>query len=79
MYARLRELRQSKNMTQSQMGKLLCCSQKAYSTYERGESSMPTDMWIRLAKFYGTNVDYLMELTDEKKPYPPRKKRLWER
>lgn len=77
MYIRLRDLRKEKKISQVQMAKMLCCSQKAYSTYERGETNMPSEMWIELAEFYGTSVDYLMGLTDERKPYPPKKKRKW--
>lgn len=75
MYIRVRNLREDKDMTQVQMAKILCCSQKTYSTYERGETNIPSEIWVELAKFHGTSVDYLMGLTDEKRPYPPSKKK----
>ena len=28
---------------------------------------------LKLARFHGTSIDYLLNLTDESKPYPPRK------
>ena len=28
---------------------------------------------IKLSKFYNTNIDYLLGLTDETKPYPRKK------
>ena len=77
MYGRVRDLREDKDMTQVQMAKVLCCSQRVYSNYERGEVDIPSKIWIELAKFHGTSVDYLMNLTDEKNPYPAKKKKHW--
>ena len=74
---RVRNLREDKDMTQKQMADLLCCSQRVYSNYERGEVDIPSKVWVELAKFHGTSVDYLMELTDQKEPYPERKKRKY--
>jgi hypothetical protein len=37
---------------------------------------IPTDTLIKLAEFYDTSVDYLLSLTDEKKPYRRKKKPL---
>ena len=34
----------------------------------------PLDVVVRLAEYYGTSVDYLLGLTDEKAPYPRRKR-----
>jgi len=75
LYIRVRNLREDKDMTQMQMAKHLCCSQRVYSNYERGDVDIPSRVWVELAKFHGTSVDYLMELTDEKEPYPATKKK----
>lgn len=77
MYSRIRDLREDKDMTQVQMAKILCCSQRVYSNYERGEVEMPLRVLIELARFHGTSIDYLLELTDEKKPYPEKKKKSY--
>ncbi|MBQ8804687.1 MAG: helix-turn-helix transcriptional regulator [Tyzzerella sp.] len=77
MYERIRGLREDKDMTQMQMAKYLCCSQRVYSNYERGEVEMPVRVLIELAKFHKTSIDYLLELTDEKTPYPPKKKKSY--
>lgn len=69
MYRRIRELREDKDLLQKDMAKLLNCSQVAYSRYELGLRDIPTDVLIILAKFHNTSVDYILELTDEKKPY----------
>lgn len=69
MYKRLRELREDKDFTQSQIAKLLNMSQTGYSKYETGENDIPTRVLIDLAKFYHTSVDYLLELTNDTTPY----------
>ena len=56
-------------MTQTQMAEILKCSQRIYSNYERGDVDIPTTVLIGLATFHNVSVDYLLELTDEKKPY----------
>lgn len=69
MYKRLKELREDRDLTQSQIAKYLNMSQTGYSKYETGENDIPTKILINLATFYNTSVDYLLELTNELKPY----------
>lgn len=64
MYRRIRDLREDKDMTQTQMGKLLSCSQRVYSNYERGDIDIPTNILIKLADFHEVSVDYLLNRTD---------------
>ena len=33
------------------------------SKYETGENDIPTDILIKLANFYGTSIDYLLDQT----------------
>ncbi len=73
MYTRIRNLREDKELTQKQIGQLLNMSQTGYNQYEIGKNDIPTIVLIKLAKFYNTSVDYLLEITDEKKPYPRKK------
>jgi transcriptional regulator with XRE-family HTH domain len=71
MYRRIRDLREDLDLTQTDVARLLHCSQRVYSNYERGDVDIPTSVLIQLARFHGTSVDYLLGLTDEKAPYPP--------
>ena len=66
MYRRIRDLREDRDMTQKQIAQVLGMSQTGYSKYETGENDIPTSVLIKLADFYGTSVDYLLERTDEK-------------
>ncbi len=70
MYSRIRDLREDRDMNQTKLAQMLGMSQTGYSKYETGENDVPTAVLIRLAEFYGTSVDYLLGLTDVRKPYP---------
>lgn len=49
-------------------------SQSLLSKYETGDALPTTENLLILAKFYNTNLDYLLDLTDVKDKYPPKKK-----
>ena len=69
MYPRIRDLREDKDMTQTQIAKVLGMSQTGYSKYETGENDIPTAILIKLANFYNTSIDYLLGETDNPKRY----------
>ena len=66
MYKRIKELREDNNLTQLQVGKAINVTQRTYSYYETGQRMIPVDSLIKLAKFYGTTVDYILGLKDKK-------------
>lgn len=66
LYRRIRDLREDKDLTQTEMGKILCCSQRIYSNYERGEVDIPTEILIKLADFHDVSVDYLLGRTNNR-------------
>ena len=70
MYQRLRDLREDRDLMQKDMAQILSCSQVCYSNYETGKRDIPTEVLIKLAKYYGTSVDYILGLTNVKKAYP---------
>lgn len=72
MYPRIRELREDRDLTQAAFAKILGMSQTGYSKYETGENDIPTSILIKMAKYYGTSIDYLLGLTDEKRGYAGR-------
>lgn len=67
---RLRELREDKDLHQSDLAQVLNIGQNTYSQYETGSRQIPIDCLIKLAKFYCVSVDYILELTDVDVPYP---------
>ena len=69
MRIRIRDMREDKDYTQSDVAQYLMCDQSLYSKYERGERPVPLEVMVKLAKLYKTSVDYLVGLTDNPKPY----------
>ena len=69
MYKRIRDLREDKDLNQTQVAKILEMSQTGYSKYETGENDIPTAILIKLARFYDTSIDYLLGETDRKERY----------
>ena len=73
MYPRIRDLRTDRDLNQTQVAKLLGMSQTGYSKYETRENDVPTQVLIRLARFYDTSIDYLLGETNECRRYPKAK------
>jgi len=74
MYIRIRNLREDKDLVQTEMAKILNCSQRVYSDYERGVLDIPTEILIKLADFHETSTDYLLGRTDIFTPLPKAEK-----
>lgn len=70
MYKRIQELREDNDKTQKEIAILLGTSQQYYSQYENGKREITVERIIKLAKYYKTSTDYILGLTEEKKPYP---------
>ena len=73
LHLRLRDLREDSDMSQAQIAALLNCSQQTYSRYESHTTEIPLESLIFLAEYYKTSVDYLLGLTDTRKPYQRKK------
>ena len=71
--SRLKDLRKEKHITQIQMQILTGIDQSDYSKIESGKRYFTFEQCKRIAQALDTSMDYLAELTDEKKPYPRRK------
>jgi len=70
---RLRDIRKDRDLLQTDIAKVLNTTQCQYSLYENGIRSMPIEKLIILAKYYDVSVDYILGLTNERKPYPKAK------
>ena len=67
---RLKELREDSDIKQQTIANYLHIKQNTYSQYENEQRQIPLELLIKLAEFYNTSIDYIVELTDEKRPYP---------
>ena len=66
----IRYLRVTQGLTQLQLRMATGIEQSLLSSYENGIFIPTTPNLLSLSEFYKTNLDYLMDLTDEKQLYP---------
>lgn len=59
-YPRLRDLREDRELTQADVGKLLGTTQQQYYKYEKGIQEIPAHHLMTLADFYHVSVDYIL-------------------
>lgn len=69
MFSRIRNLREDKDLTQKEMAEILQTTQRTYSRYEKGDSTIPLDILIKIADVHQVSIDYLLERTNNKKLY----------
>lgn len=69
-FDRIKNLREDNDLTQQQVADKLFITRSAYSNYENGSRAFPLEILCGLADIYGTSVDYLINRTNTKKPYP---------
>lgn len=66
---RIKELRTNKNMTQSELGKIVNVQKSAISKYEKNRAEPSMDILRKLANYFNVTTDYLLGRTDD--PTPP--------
>lgn len=71
---RLRALREDQDLTQQAVADYLHIRQNTYSQYETGQRQLPLEMLVALALYYHTSTDYILELTDQREPYPQKRR-----
>ena len=71
---RLRALREDQDLTQQAVADYLHIRQNTYSQYETGQRQLPLELLVALALYYHTSTDYISELTDQREPYPQRRR-----
>lgn len=66
---RLKDLREDNDLLQKDIARIFGLTQTNYSKYELGKINIPIDLLKKFANFYNTSTDYILGLTNEKKPY----------
>lgn len=64
---RLKDLREDKDLTQTQLGKLLNMTQRKISRLETASTEPTTEEIICICKFFKVSADYLLGITNEYK------------
>lgn len=63
-YERLKEIREDRNLKQSDIADFLKTTRQQVGKWENGIQMMGVDKYIALAEYYDVSVDYLLGLTD---------------
>ncbi|MEE1279489.1 MAG: helix-turn-helix transcriptional regulator [Oscillospiraceae bacterium] len=63
-YERLKDLREDRDLKQTDIAELLKTTRQQISKWETGVQMMGVDKYIELAKFYNVSLDYLLCLSD---------------
>lgn len=66
---RLRNVREDRDLTQAELGRVLNKSQQGYNHIEAGRAELKIDDLVKLCKFYDLSADYLIGLTGKPKSY----------
>ena len=69
VFKNLRAIREDRDLRQADLAKVLNVSQNTYSQYENGVISLTAETLIKLARFYGVSVDYLLDQTSDPTTY----------
>ena len=63
--ARLRGVREDRDLTKAEVGKILNKSQQGYNHIEAGRAELKIDDLVKLCQFYNLTADYLVGLSDQ--------------
>ena len=66
---RIRNVREDRDLTQADIGKILNKSQQGYNHIEAGRAELKIEDLIKLCRFYNLSADYLIGLTVKPKSY----------
>lgn len=67
-FRRIRDLREDSDKSQQEIADYLFVQRTVYCRYERGEREIPVWALIKLAQYYHVSTDYILGLTDRRKP-----------
>lgn len=62
---RLKELRNSKNLSQEELGEILGVRKSSISNWETDKATPTYDILIKLAQYFNVTTDYLLGFTQE--------------
>ena len=65
--ARMRALREDRDLTQKEVGAIINKSQQGYSHIEDGRAELKIEDLIRLCIFYQVSADYFIGISDNPK------------
>ncbi len=67
---RIRDLREDKDLNQSEIATILKTTQSYYAQYENGHRPLPIEHLITLCRFYNISPEYILGFTNTPKELP---------
>lgn len=65
-YQRIRDLREDKDIKQSDIAEMLHMQREVYRRYETGQREIPLNIAVLIADLYNVSLDYITGRTDKK-------------
>ena len=62
---RIKDLREDRDLTQTQVAKAIGITQRKYSYIETGTQQLTDEILVKLSQFYGVTTDYILKLSDK--------------
>ena len=66
---RLRQIREDRDLTQTEIGKILNKSQQGYNHIEAGRAELKIEDLVKLCRYYNLSADYVIGLTNKPKSF----------
>ena len=67
-FGKIRDLREDHDLKQCEIAKILGVKRTTYAMWELGDVNFPIEKLVRLANYFHTNVEYMLDLTTDKRP-----------
>ena len=65
---RLRDLREDRDLSQTEIARILQTTQQQYSKIETGKTDISGEKLRKLAQFYNVSADYILGLIEQPRP-----------
>ncbi len=65
-YQRIRDLREDRDIKQSEIAEMLHMQREVYRRYETGQREIPLNIAVLIADLYNVSLDYITGRTDKK-------------
>ena len=65
---RIRDLREDRDLSQTEIAKVIKTTQQQYSKIETGKADISGEKLILLAQYYNVSVDYILGLIKDQRP-----------
>ena len=66
-FGKIRDLREDHDLKQYQVAKFLGVKRTTYAMWELGDVNFPIEKLVELAKYFHTNVEYMLNLSSDKR------------